>query len=328
MPLRIAITAGEPAGIGPELIVRLAQESHNHELVVVADPALLVARAKLLGLELNIQYFDPDSPARVQSSRSLTVCPIPLAEPSIAGQLNSRNSQYVVNTLAKATELCREGHCQALVTAPVQKSIINEAGIPFSGHTEFLAEQTGTPRVVMMLAHGRMRVALVTTHLPLRAVPDAITKESFGETLRILHTDLQRKFGIDQPRIMVLGLNPHSGEGGYLGREEIDIINPVLKDFRDRGMLLTPALPADTAFTQKHLSQCDAVLAMYHDQGLPVLKYSGFGKSINITLGLPFVRTSVDHGTALDLAGTGKAKITSLKAALQTAIEMASSSKA
>lgn len=323
MPLRIAITAGEPAGVGPELIARLAQEVHSHELVVIADPALLVARARLLGLELNIRYFDPDAEPRPQLSRTLTVCPVPLKEPSLAGQLNANNSQYVVNTLSKAVELCREGHCQALVTAPVQKSIINEAGIPFSGHTEYFAEQTGTPRVVMMLAHGRMRVALVTTHLPLREVPDAITKESFAETLHILNEDLKSKFGIDHPRIMVLGLNPHSGEGGYLGREEIDVINPVLEDLKSKGMLLTPALPADTAFTQTHLSQCDAVLAMYHDQGLPVLKYSGFGKSINITLGLPFIRTSVDHGTALDLAGTGKAKITSLQAALDSAIEMA-----
>ena len=323
---RLAITPGEPAGIGPDIVLALAQRDWPAELVAVCDPELLQARAAALGLAINLTEADFSASPQPHRAGSLKVLPVKLASPVTAGKLNTDNANYVLNTLKAATDACLAGQCQALVTAPVQKSVINDAGIAFSGHTEFLAERCGAEKVVMMLATRELRVALATTHLPLRQVPDAITRESLSQVLRITHRSLQQQFGISQPRILVLGLNPHAGEGGHLGREELDVIIPTLDALRAEGLNLSAPLPADTAFTPKHLSQADAVLAMYHDQGLPVLKYQGFGRAVNITLGLPIIRTSVDHGTALDLAGTGGADTGSLEEALNQAIVMAQAS--
>lgn len=320
---RIAITPGEPAGVGPELLVQLAQQDWPAELVAVADPALLTARAHQLGLPLTCREVDLSAAPQGHQAGTLRCLSTPLASPAIAGELDVTNADYVLRTLTLATDACLAQQAQALVTGPVQKSIINDAGIAFSGHTEFLADRCGVDKVVMMLATDQLRVALVTTHLPLRAVADAITDAELSRTLEILHTALQRDFGCDTPRTLVLGLNPHAGEGGHLGREEIDIITPCLARYRQRGWHLQGPLPADTAFTPRHLADCDAVLAMYHDQGLPVLKYQGFGRAINITLGLPIVRTSVDHGTALDLAGQGRADKGSFEQALRSGIDMA-----
>ncbi len=323
---RLAITPGEPAGIGPDILLALAQRDWPAELVAVCDPELLQARAVALGLAINLTEADFSASPQAHRAGSLKVLPVTLASPVTAGQLNTDNAHYVLNTLKAATDACLAGDCQALVTAPVQKSVINDAGIAFSGHTEFLAERCGAEKVVMMLATRELRVALATTHLPLRQVPDAITAESLRQVLRITHQSLQQQFGIAQPRILVLGLNPHAGEGGHLGREELDVIIPTLDALRAEGLKLSEPLPADTAFTPKHLGKADAVLAMYHDQGLPVLKYQGFGRAVNITLGLPIIRTSVDHGTALDLAGTGGADTGSLEEALNQAIVMAQAS--
>ncbi|WP_269619680.1 4-hydroxythreonine-4-phosphate dehydrogenase PdxA [Zhongshania sp. BJYM1] len=323
MPIRIAITPGEPAGVGPELLVKLAQQDHSAELIAFADPALLMQRAEAIGLPLTTSEVDFTAPPQSHRSGHLRVVSIPCHSPALAGKLNIDNAHYVLETLRQATDACISGTCQGLVTGPVQKSIINDAGIPFSGHTEFLAERCHVDKVVMMLATEQLRVALVTTHLPLSAVPAAITEENLQRVTEILHQALLKQFGCQQPRIMVLGLNPHAGEGGHMGREEIDTIIPCLEHLRARGWLLEGPLPADTAFTPRHLEHCDAVLAMYHDQGLPVLKYQGFGRAVNITLGLPIVRTSVDHGTALDLAGSGKADSGSFDAALAMAISMA-----
>jgi 4-hydroxythreonine-4-phosphate dehydrogenase len=319
---RIAITPGEPAGIGPDLVLAVAQGSWQAELVAIADPDLLRSRAALLGLPLDLLPLDPATAPRLHRPGTIRILPVALAVPCRPGQLDPRNAPYVVATLQQAVDGCLRRDFSAMVTAPVQKSVINDAGIPFSGHTEFLAAATATPRVVMMLATPAMRVALATTHLPLAAVPAAITRELLLETLEILVRDLVDKFGLARPRVAVLGLNPHAGEGGHMGREEIDTIIPALEQLRARGMQLLGPLPADTAFNPKVLEQCDAVFAMYHDQGLPVLKYAGFGNAINITLGLPIVRTSVDHGTALDLAGTGTADAGSLEQALAHAISM------
>jgi 4-hydroxythreonine-4-phosphate dehydrogenase len=319
---RIAITAGEPAGIGPDLILSMAALEWAAELVVVADPALLEQRAAQLGLAVALETVDLGASAQQHRPGSIKILPVALAEPCRPGELNPANAHYVLSTLQQAVAGCMERRFQAMVTAPVQKSVINDAGIAFSGHTEFLAEATGTEHVVMMLATRDLRVALATTHLPLAAVPAAITGTLLEQTLTILVQDLQNKFGIAAPRIAVLGLNPHAGEGGHLGREELDTIIPALDRLRAQGMQLLGPLPADTAFNPKVLEQVDAVFAMYHDQGLPVLKYAGFGKAINITLGLPIIRTSVDHGTALDLAGSGKADAGSLEQALAIAIEM------
>ncbi|MBI2383154.1 MAG: 4-hydroxythreonine-4-phosphate dehydrogenase PdxA [Gammaproteobacteria bacterium] len=320
---RLLLTPGEPAGIGPDLAVALAQRPPpGVRLAAVADPDLLRERALQLGLPLEPIRFDavhapPERPAQLE------VLPVPLAVPAVAGRLDPRNSGYVLATLRAAVRAIQDGRADALVTGPVHKGAINDAGIPFSGHTEFLAELTGAGLPVMMLAAGGLRVALATTHLPLRAVPDAITAERLETTLRILHRDLRARFGIADPRILVAGLNPHAGEGGHLGREEIEVIGPVLERLRAQGLRLTGPLPADTLFTPRYLDQADAVLAMYHDQGLPVLKHHGFGEAVNVTLGLPIVRTSVDHGTALELAGTGKAEIGSLLAAVRMAAELA-----
>lgn len=288
--------------------------------VVIADPALLESRARLLGLPFVWESFDPDQPEI--AGDCLRICTTPLREAVTPGQLQSANAPYVLQTLRQAVDGCRHGLFGAMVTAPVQKSVINDAGIAFTGHTEFLQQRCGVEQVVMMLACPELRVALATTHLPLRQVADAINPALLEQVIRITRHDLIHRFGIDQPRLLVCGLNPHAGESGHLGDEEIRIIQPVLEKLRGEGMTLQGPLPADTAFTPAHLQQADAVLAMYHDQGLPVLKHLGFGKAVNITLGLPFIRTSVDHGTALDLAGTGRADTGSLQAAITMARQM------
>lgn len=319
---RLAVTPGEPAGIGPELLVRYVQQPlADCELVAVADPALLRATAQALQLPLQLTPFDPARPHRAGNG-SLSFLAVPLGASVTPGILRADNASYVLATLHQAAHLCVSGAVQGLVTGPVHKGIINDAGMHFTGHTEFFAEHAGVERVVMMLATPGLRVALATTHLPLKDVSAAISTASLTEILDILHTGLVHQFGIAAPRILVCGLNPHAGEGGHLGMEEIDIIDPVLAQLRTRGMNLTGPLPADTLFTPRHLEHADAVLAMYHDQGLPVLKFKGFGKAVNITLGLPYIRTSVDHGTALDLAGKGSASFTSLAYAIEVALDM------
>ncbi|MDN3637244.1 4-hydroxythreonine-4-phosphate dehydrogenase PdxA [Simiduia curdlanivorans] len=319
---RLVITAGEPAGIGPDIVLAAAQQARPAEWIVVADPALLRARAAQLGLPLSLSAFDSSRPACTQAAGELLVVPVAMAEPAVAGVLNQANSAYVLATLDQAIELCVSGQADAFVTGPVQKSIINDAGIAFTGHTEYLAAKAQT-NVVMMLATAGLRVALATTHLALKDVPAAITASLLTQVIEILHRDLQQQFGLPAPNIVVCGLNPHAGEGGHMGREEIEIIEPTLQALRKRGIKLQGPLPADTLFQPKYLAHADAVLAMYHDQGLPVLKYQGFGQAVNITLGLPYIRTSVDHGTALDLAGTGKADSGSLLTAIQYATDMA-----
>ena len=320
MPV-LAITSGEPAGIGPDLCVELAQQECGQALVVLADKALLQQRASLLGL--NVQLLDYDAHKIIPlAAGQLRVLHVPLKQAALAGKLNSDNSRYVLDLLNRAVRGCQSGEFGGMVTAPVHKGIVNDAGIHFTGHTEFLAEQTKTELVVMMLVGGGMRVALATTHLALRAVPDAITPSLLESVLRIIQRDLVRRFGIAHPRILVAGLNPHAGENGYLGREEIDVMIPVLDKLRAEGLNLSVPLPADTLFTPQRLAQCDCVLAMYHDQGLPVLKHASFGRGVNVTLGLPIIRTSVDHGTALELAGTGKADVGSLLEAIKMAAEM------
>ncbi|MFN2338813.1 MAG: 4-hydroxythreonine-4-phosphate dehydrogenase PdxA [Gammaproteobacteria bacterium] len=323
MTLRLALTPGEPAGIGPDLCIQLAQQAQAEELVVIADPDLLLARAAELDLPLKILPFRRDQPPTPTPAGQLRVLPVALRTPVHSGRLDPANASYVLETLDAAIAGCRNGSFDGLVTGPVHKGVINDAGIPFSGHTEYLAEQTGSAQVVMMLAAPGLRVALATTHLPLRAVSDAITGKGLQQVLRVLHQDLRARFGIASPRILVCGLNPHAGEAGHLGREEIDIIAPALEALRTEGLQLYGPLPADTLFTPRYLDQADAVLAMYHDQGLPVLKHHGFGAAVNITLGLPIIRTSVDHGTALELAGSGRAEVGSLRAAIATAVQMA-----
>jgi 4-hydroxythreonine-4-phosphate dehydrogenase len=319
---RIALTPGEPAGIGPDLVVTLAQAAQQHEIVAIADPDMLKARAATLNLPLKIRIVEPAALPRPSIAGELAVSPVELNENVLPGILNVANASYILKTLDVATEGCLKGSFSALVTGPVHKSVINDAGIAFSGHTEYLADKTHTEKVVMMLATQGLRVALATTHLPLKDVAASINEKELMQVIEILHRDLQIQFGIHQPRIYVCGLNPHAGEGGHLGREEIEIIEPTLNKLRAKGINLIGPLPADTLFTPKYLDHADAVLAMYHDQGLPVLKYKGFGQAVNVTLGLPIIRTSVDHGTALDLAGTGKADLGSLRTALHYAIEM------
>lgn len=325
-PVTLALTAGEPAGIGPELCLQLALSERQPGIVVVACKHLLQARAQLLGLEVELYDWQPGSPAATAPGR-LSVLHVDGLASTVAGQLDPANSAYVVETLRIAARGCLEGTFDGMVTAPVHKGVINDAGIAFSGHTEFLQELCGVERVVMMLATEELRVALVTTHLPLKDVSAAITAERLTQVTRILDGDLRRFFGVEHPRILVAGLNPHAGEGGHLGREEIDVIEPTLDALRREGINLTGPLPADTLFTPHWLDHADAVLAMYHDQGLPVLKFQGFGRAVNITLGLPIVRTSVDHGTALDLAGTGRADAGSLHTAIRVGAQMAQSAK-
>ncbi|MBY6259511.1 4-hydroxythreonine-4-phosphate dehydrogenase PdxA [Phytobacter diazotrophicus] len=319
---RVVITPGEPAGIGPDLVVQLAQRDWPVELVVCADPTLLTGRAALLGLPLVLREYHAGQPARAQQAGSLTVLPVALKTPVVPGELDVKNGPYVVDTLARACDGCLSGEFAALITGPVHKGVINDAGTPFTGHTEFFEERSRVSKVVMMLATEELRVALATTHLPIKAVAEAITPDLLRDVITILYTDLQQKFGIRQPHVLVCGLNPHAGEGGHMGTEEIDTIIPVLDEMRAKGMNLSGPLPADTLFQPKYLDNADAVLAMYHDQGLPVLKYQGFGRGVNITLGLPFIRTSVDHGTALELAGQGKADVGSFITALNLAITM------
>jgi len=320
---RIAITPGEPAGIGPDLCVAIAQQPPAElELVVVADPELLLSRAKLLGLPLVLRSFDSSQPAQSTQAGELTVLAVKLRTPVEVGVLDSANAEYVLETLRVAADSVLQHKMDAMVTGPVHKGIINDAGFNFSGHTEYLAEHCSQALVVMMLATEGLRVALATTHLPLAKVPAAITQDLLDNIITILDRDLKTKFGISKPKILVCGLNPHAGEGGHLGREEIDIIQPVLEQKRKQGLDLIGPLPADTLFTPKYLDTADAVLAMYHDQGLPVLKFKGFGDACNITLGLPIIRTSVDHGTALELAASGKAETGSLYNAIATAKAM------
>ncbi len=321
--LPLVVTSGEPSGIGPDLCLQLIQ--HPHPLVVIADKQMLQQRAAQLDLDVPLHDYSNATP---YVANKLSVLHIHAAQSVSTGKLDSRNAPYVLATLDRAVQGCMSGEFAGMVTAPVHKGIINDAGIPFTGHTEYLAEKTNTPLVVMMLAGGDMRVALTTTHLPLREVADAITQPLLEDILRILLRDLQKRFGIARPRILVAGLNPHAGEGGHLGREEMDVMIPVLDKLRAEGFNVSPPLPADTLFAAHRLRECDAVLTMYHDQGLPVLKHASFGKGVNITLGLPFIRTSVDHGTALDLAGTGKANVGSLLEAIKVAIEMAKNERA
>lgn len=331
-------TTGEPAGIGPDLAVFLANNfspdnrastnntvcNFQQEVAVIADPDLLLERAEALRLPLDVKIIQASDKIPSLQKGELAVIPVKLPNKSEYGKLNPENAAYVLSLLDTAIEGCLSKDFSGMITGPVQKSVINEAGISFSGHTEYLAEKTKVEHVVMMLATESLRVALATTHLPLSEVPKAITPNSLKKTISILHSDLQKKFGIKSPRILVCGLNPHAGEGGHLGREEIDIIIPALDSLKAQHIDCIGPLPADTLFTPDKLTNADAVLAMYHDQGLPVLKYQGFGAAANITLGLPIVRTSVDHGTALDLAGTGKINPGSLYTAIHYAQQMCS----
>ncbi len=315
--LPIAVTSGEPAGIGPDLCAIAATRRHAARLVFLGDRGVIESRAKGRGLALDLPDYAPGS------SAPASLLQVAAPAPVIAGRLDPANGRHVLALLDRALDGCRAGEFAAMVTAPVQKSAIADAGVPFTGHTEYLAARTGTPRVVMMLAGGGLRVALATTHLPLAAVPAAIQREAIVGTLRILEHDLRVRFGIEHPRILVAGLNPHAGESGHLGREEIEVISPAIEVLRREGMRLEGPLPADTLFTARVLEGADAVLAMYHDQGLPVLKYASFGHAVNVTLGLPVIRTSVDHGTALDRAGAGEVDSGSLEAAIALAAELA-----
>jgi len=320
--IRLAITPGEPAGIGPDIVLQLAQQpDEGAEWTVFADPKLLAQRALQLGLPIQLQEVEKFGIQAPQPHKAgcLQVVPVSTQKPVQAGQLCAANAMYVLESLSQACQACQRGWARALVTGPVHKGIINEAGIPFTGHTEFLAAQTGTERVVMMLATPRLRVALLTTHVPLKQVSEKLDKVLLAEVIWIVRRDLQRWFGLTDPLILVCGLNPHAGEGGYLGTEEQEIMIPVLDCLRDQGIRILGPVPADTAFTTKSLQEVDVVLTMYHDQGLPVLKSQGFGEAVNVTLGLPIIRTSVDHGTALSLAGTGKTDSRSLFAAIEMA---------
>jgi 4-hydroxythreonine-4-phosphate dehydrogenase len=319
---RLFLTPGEPAGIGPDLALMAAGRRLPGELVAVADPELLAQRARRLRLKLRLREFDPAAPPRPHRPGQLAVARVALREPVRPGALNPANAPYVLETLREAVRLCRAGGA-ALVTGPVHKGVINDAGTPFTGHTEYLAQLCGADTPVMMLVAGTLRVALATTHLPLREVPDAITADGLRRTLRVLDEGLRARFGLRRPRILVAGLNPHAGEQGHLGLEDEQVVGPVVRELRAAGLALEGPLPADTLFTRERLKRADAVLAMYHDQGLPVLKHAGFGEAVNVTLGLPLVRTSVDHGTALDLAGTRRADPGSLLAALRLAATLA-----
>ncbi|WP_353169165.1 4-hydroxythreonine-4-phosphate dehydrogenase PdxA [Acinetobacter sp.] len=321
--LPLYITSGEPAGIGPDICLDLADRVDDRPVVVLADINMLRDRAKILNK--TIQLIEYQGQKQGATEGQLYVEHVPLNQDVVLGELNPQNSAYVIEQLRRTAYYAMQGLSVGVATGPVQKSVINDAGIYFSGHTEYYQEYAGVDRVVMMLATKTLRVALVTTHLPLRDVADAITKERLHQIIDILLHDLKTKFKITQPRILVCGLNPHAGEGGYLGHEEIETINPVLESYRAQGVQLSLSMPADTLFTPDNLKNADAVLAMYHDQGLPVLKSQGFGEAINITLGLPFIRTSVDHGTALQLAGTGLAKSSSLHVAVDLALDLARS---
>ncbi len=319
---KIAITPGDPSGIGPDVCIDYAQQSHDFQIICIADPELLMARAQQLNKPLKLIEFQPEKSPQLCPPGQLFIHPVNLYDSVIPGQLNVKNAQYVLDTLDVAISGCLEKKFDALVTGPIHKGIINDSGISFTGHTEYLAEKTQTKKVVMMLASEQMRVALATTHLPLKDVSQAITQESLRQVIEIIHHDLSYKFGLQSPHILICGLNPHAGEDGHLGMEEIEVISPVIQQLQYAGMNLTGPLAADTLFNPRRLAQADAILTMYHDQGLPVLKYQSFGQGVNITLGLPIIRTSVDHGTALELAGTGKANSGSLAYAIQVARDM------
>ncbi|MEM7503599.1 MAG: 4-hydroxythreonine-4-phosphate dehydrogenase PdxA [Pseudomonadota bacterium] len=317
---QLIVTAGEPAGIGPELCLALADTPVSERVVVLTDPAVLEARAKKLSLPISLSEFDPDNP-RPGARGQLRVWPLDMPAPNVCGQPDPANARALLESLSMAVRACADGTFDGLVTAPLQKSVINDAGVPFSGHTEFLAEVTGVELPVMLLVANDLRVALATTHLPLADVPAAITSDGLCKTIRVLHGDLRSRFGIAQPEIVVCGLNPHAGEGGHLGHEDQEVIAPAIATCRAEKLNVRGPLPADTAFTPAG-GHADAILAMYHDQGLPVLKYAGFGNAVNVTLGLPIVRTSVDHGTALDIAGTGSADTGSFFAAIELAHDL------
>lgn len=318
---RIAITPGEPAGIGPDICIKIATQNHHCELVMLTDPELLSYRAQCLNTVIKLKEFNPSQKPKCSKAGEITVLPIKTVAPVSSGQLNVKNALPVLKSIKQATQGCLDGLFDAMVTGPVHKGIINDAGINFSGHTEYIAGLTGK-QPVMMLSISGLRVALVTTHLPLKEVPEAITKQQLIHVISTVHNDLQRRFKLKNPTLLIAGLNPHAGENGHLGHEEITTIIPVLNSLRDQGMKLIGPLPADTLFTPKYLDTADAVVAMYHDQGLPVLKHKGFGNAVNITLGLPIIRTSVDHGTALDLAGSGLAQENSLNCAIKTAQQL------
>jgi 4-hydroxythreonine-4-phosphate dehydrogenase len=320
---RLLITSGEPSGIGPDLIIKLSQIKHDYDLTVITDPDLILQRAKLLSTSVEIINVEDVNKQIFQHSNTIKVLPIKLRSKSTAGQLDSNNAHYVLEMLETACNACLSNSYDAVITAPIQKSVINDAGIKFSGHTEYFAEQCNDAYPVMLLACPELRVALVTTHLPLRNIPDAITADKVEKTIRIVLDSLRHQFGIENPSIAVCGLNPHAGEDGHLGKEEINVINPVIKKFIDNGDNVSGSYPADTVFRKELREKMDAFICMYHDQGLPVLKTLGFGEAVNITLGLPIIRTSVDHGTALELAGTGKAQCDSLLAAIEMADTMA-----
>lgn len=319
--LPLYVTSGEPAGIGPDICLHLADRVDERPVVVLADLAMLAQRAQVL--KMPVELIEYSGQTASSEKGQLYVEHVPLQQAVVMGELNPQNAAYVLEQLRRSADYAMSGKSVGVATAPVQKSVINDAGIAFSGHTEYYQEFAGVPRVVMMLATKTLRVALATTHLPLRAVAEAITAERLHQVIDILIHDLKSKFKIEQPNILVCGLNPHAGEGGYLGMEEIEVINPVLESYRAQGIQMSLSLPADTLFTPENLKDADAVLAMYHDQGLPVLKSQGFGEAINITLGLPFIRTSVDHGTALSLAGSGLAKSSSLHVAVDLALDLA-----
>jgi 4-hydroxythreonine-4-phosphate dehydrogenase len=322
---RIIVTSGEPAGIGPDLCLKIVERDWPCQLIVAGDPELFSERARLLGRRPEIEVYEPSSAVVAHRAGTLRVASVPLAQPCEPGRLDPANARYVLGLIDRAIEGCQRGEFDAMVTAPVQKSIINDAGIPFTGHTEYLAQRTGAALPVMLLVAAQMRVALATTHLPLSQVGASLSIEGLVNVMSVLDAELRRHFGLSRARILVCGLNPHAGEGGHLGREEIEIIAPAVAAARQKGVEASGPIPADTAFTPSSLAQTDVVLAMYHDQGLPVLKFAGFGSAVNITLGLPVIRTSVDHGTALALAGTGRADAGSLIAAVEQAINLARS---
>jgi 4-hydroxythreonine-4-phosphate dehydrogenase len=318
----VALTAGEPAGIGPDLCALIARENFPGRLVLVGDPDVIAERARMRSIPFDVpEYRDP------ASAPAVSILAIPAAVRVAPGRLDAANARHVLAIIDRATDGCVTGEFDAMVTAPVQKSVLNDAGIAFTGHTEYLAQRTGTPLVVMLLVGGGLRVALATTHMALSEVPRAITREHVEAVIRVLDADLRKRFGIARPRILVAGLNPHAGESGYLGREEIDSIAPAIAALEREGFAVSGPFPADTLFTQRVLAQGDAALAMFHDQGLPVLKHAAFGAAVNVTLGLPIIRTSVDHGTALDLAGAGDVDAGSLREAIVLAFEMAASSR-
>jgi 4-hydroxythreonine-4-phosphate dehydrogenase len=321
---RIVITTGDPAGIGPDIAILAAQRGWPAEIVVIADEELMTQRAQQINQPITLSACDLKQAPEAHQPGKLKILPVMLNMEAQPGKLNPANSWYVIRSLETAIALCESGEANAMVTGPVNKLVINKTGVPFTGHTEFLAKRCNVAHTVMMFVTEQMKVALATTHVPIAKLSAAITKDSLRATITVLSEELKKRFQLKSPKIFVCGLNPHAGEGGYLGREEIDIISPVLEEFRAKGFDLIGPLPADTLFTPKYLQQADAVLAMYHDQALPLVKYTSFGHAVNITLGLPFIRTSVDHGTAVDIAGKGLADAGSMAAAIDLAIKLSS----